>query len=114
MISLFINADDLGSNAMRDRGILEAFQKGTVTSAAILVNGASFNTAKRCNLLKHLAEGFWELMLHPGDPDDDSEIPFDGPQREFKREALLAPETRQIVVRRNCDLCDFGDISCVS
>ncbi len=114
MISLIINADDLGSNAMRDRGILEAFQKGTVTSAAILANGPSFNTANLCNLLKHLAEVFWELMVHPGDPDDDSENPFDGPQREVELEALLAPETKQIIVRRNIRLCDFGDISCVS
>lgn len=45
MISLIINADDLGSNPMRDRGILKAFQKGIVTSASMLANGASFNTA---------------------------------------------------------------------
>ncbi|MDG5468914.1 ChbG/HpnK family deacetylase [Deltaproteobacteria bacterium IMCC39524] len=45
MISLIINADDLGCNALRDRGILEAQQKGIVTSASILANGSSFNTA---------------------------------------------------------------------
>ena len=45
MISLIINADDLGSNADRDRGILEAFQQGLVTSSSLLANGASFATA---------------------------------------------------------------------
>jgi len=47
MISLIINADDLGCNALRDRGILEAQQKGIVTSASILANGSSFNTATK-------------------------------------------------------------------
>ncbi len=45
MISLIINADDLGSNPQRDRGILEAFKEGIVTSASILANGPSFSTA---------------------------------------------------------------------
>ena len=45
MISLIINADDLGRSPERDRGILEAFQYGIVTSASLLANGASFVTA---------------------------------------------------------------------
>lgn len=45
MISLIINADDLGSNQDRDRGILKAFKQGIVTSASMLANGPSFNTA---------------------------------------------------------------------
>lgn len=45
MISLIISADDLGSNAERDRGILEAFNQGVVTSASLLANGASFAAA---------------------------------------------------------------------
>lgn len=45
MISLIINADDLGCNINRDRGILEAFKQGIVTSASILANGPSFSTA---------------------------------------------------------------------
>jgi len=45
MISLIVNADDLGINPERDRGILEAFQQGIVTSASLLANGASFKTA---------------------------------------------------------------------
>jgi len=114
MISLIINAEDPDSNAMRDRGILEAFQKGTVTNASILANGPSFNTANLCNLLKHVAEGFRELMVHPVDPGYDSKNAFDGPQCKVELEALLAPETKQIIVRRNIRLCDIGDISCVS
>ncbi len=45
MISLIINADDLGSNTDRDRGILEAFKHGIVTSTSLLANGPSFITA---------------------------------------------------------------------
>ena len=45
MISLIINADDLGINPERDRGIIEAFEHGIVTSATMIANGASFATA---------------------------------------------------------------------
>jgi len=45
MIFLIINADDLGSGPERDRGILEAFQHGIVTSASLLANGPSFASA---------------------------------------------------------------------
>ena len=45
MISLIINADDLGSNHDRDRGILQAFTQGIVTSSSLLANGASFVSA---------------------------------------------------------------------
>lgn len=45
MISLIINADDLGSNIDRDRGILKAYKQGIVTSASLLANGPSFTTA---------------------------------------------------------------------
>jgi predicted glycoside hydrolase/deacetylase ChbG (UPF0249 family) len=38
---LIVNADDLGANEARDRGILEAFRAGIVTSASLLANGAS-------------------------------------------------------------------------
>ncbi len=45
MIELIINADDLGSGPERDRGILEAFASGIVTSASLLANGPSFSSA---------------------------------------------------------------------
>ncbi len=45
MISLIINADDLGINPERDRGILEAFCQGIVTSASLIANGPSFDAA---------------------------------------------------------------------
>jgi predicted glycoside hydrolase/deacetylase ChbG (UPF0249 family) len=45
MISLIINADDLGSNTDRDRGIFQAFREGIVTSASLLANGLSCNSA---------------------------------------------------------------------
>ena len=47
MISLIVNADDLGSGRPRDRGILAAFAKGIVTSASLLANGPSFASAAR-------------------------------------------------------------------
>jgi len=45
MTSLIINADDLGINPERDRGIIEAFEHGIVTSATMIANGSSFTTA---------------------------------------------------------------------
>ena len=42
---LIINADDLGANLARDKGIFQAFEHGVVTSASILANGPSFLTA---------------------------------------------------------------------
>ena len=277
MISLIINADDLGSNAMRDGGILEAYQQGIVTSASILANGSSFNTAIKkvkhsklpvgvhlnladgraltgpikgltdssgnlpgkkelrrqlstnsvgpeeiskelktqiqrileagiqpdhldghqhcqlfpclttivtdlareysipamrsalsadislkdpsaplgkelalyrqlghranqtimtaglltpdglmgmpllnrldktslCNFLENVTEGFWELMVHPGHTCDSDNL-FDGPQRKVELLALLSPEAKQIIARRNISLCHFGDLPCAS
>lgn len=71
------------------------------------------NTTTLCNLLDQIPEGFWELMVHPGYPCHDSGNSFDGPQRETELDALLAPEARQIITRRNIRLCDFGDLPCV-
>ena len=45
MIHLIINADDLGINPERDRGIIAAFEHGIVTSASIIANGLSFASA---------------------------------------------------------------------
>lgn len=47
MIRLIVSADDLGSGAPRDRGILTAFAHGIVTSASLLANGPSFVSAAR-------------------------------------------------------------------
>ena len=52
MISLIVNADDLGANEYRDRGIFEAFEKGIVSSASMLANGPSFGSAAiRCKAI---------------------------------------------------------------
>ncbi len=45
MIFLIVNADDLGINKDRDRGIFEAFKDGIVTSSTMLANGFSFEKA---------------------------------------------------------------------
>lgn len=45
MISLIVNADDHGLNMQRDRGIIEAFERGIVTSSTMIANGTSFTTA---------------------------------------------------------------------
>jgi predicted glycoside hydrolase/deacetylase ChbG (UPF0249 family) len=44
-IRLIINADDLGSGEPTDRGIIESFTSGIVSSASILANGPSFDSA---------------------------------------------------------------------
>jgi len=45
MISLIVNADDLGLSPERDRGIFAAFRDGIVTSATLIANGPSFAMA---------------------------------------------------------------------
>ncbi|NIQ10441.1 MAG: ChbG/HpnK family deacetylase, partial [Gammaproteobacteria bacterium] len=42
---MIVNADDLGINKDRDRGIFEAFKDGIVTSSTMLANGFSFEKA---------------------------------------------------------------------
>lgn len=57
MIRLIVNADDLGSNPQRDRGIFQAFAHGIVTSASLLANGPGFAAASREALLCGLPVG---------------------------------------------------------
>jgi predicted glycoside hydrolase/deacetylase ChbG (UPF0249 family) len=45
MKKLIINADDLGADEARNRGIFEAIEAGRVTSVSILVNGDGFEDA---------------------------------------------------------------------
>ena len=45
MKSLIINADDLGADESRNRGIFEAIEAGRVTSVSVLVNGEGFEDA---------------------------------------------------------------------
>jgi predicted glycoside hydrolase/deacetylase ChbG (UPF0249 family) len=45
MKRLVVNADDLGADEGRNRGILEAVEKGSVTSVSILVNGPALEDA---------------------------------------------------------------------
>lgn len=46
-MKLIVNADDLGYSPHRDRGIFQAFQQGAVTSASLIVNGASCKQAAK-------------------------------------------------------------------
>lgn len=43
MKRLIINADDLGADGARNKGIFEAIEAGVVTAASILVNGPAFH-----------------------------------------------------------------------
>jgi predicted glycoside hydrolase/deacetylase ChbG (UPF0249 family) len=67
MISLIVNADDLGSGRPRDRGILAAFTRGIVTSASLLANGPSFASAAAAALACGLPLGV-HLNLSDGMP----------------------------------------------
>ncbi|GAB6082782.1 hypothetical protein JCM30471_16960 [Desulfuromonas carbonis] len=67
MIRLIINADDLGSGPGRDRGILRAFRDGVVTSASLLANGPSFESAARAALEGGLPVGV-HLNCSEGEP----------------------------------------------
>jgi len=73
MKNLIVNADDLGWTEGVNRGILEAFQHGIVTSASLLANGAAFAGAvKAANSTPGLGVGV-HLNLSNGPPAADRE-----------------------------------------
>lgn len=54
---LIINADDLGYSTHRDAGILDAFSKGYISSASLMVNGANAAAAARRAKEMHMPVG---------------------------------------------------------
>ena len=66
-MKLIVNADDLGYSPHRDRGIFQAFYKGIVTSASLVVNGASSEQAVKEALSVGLEMGL-HLNLTEGKP----------------------------------------------
>lgn len=66
-IHLIINADDLGAGDPTDQGIIEAFTRGIVSSASLLANGPSFNSAVKKALSLSLPTGV-HLNLSEGAP----------------------------------------------
>jgi predicted glycoside hydrolase/deacetylase ChbG (UPF0249 family) len=97
--NLIVNADDLGWTEGVNRGILDAFHGGIVTSTSLLANGAAFaNGIKVAKSAPRLAVGV-HLNLSDGEPvadresvtsllDDDRQF-ADGP------ESLLWKRTRR-------------------
>jgi predicted glycoside hydrolase/deacetylase ChbG (UPF0249 family) len=71
------------------------------------------NKTSLCDFLENVTEGFWELMVHPGYPCASGNS-FDGFPREVELQALLSPEAKEIIARRNIKLCHFGDLTCAS
>lgn len=67
---LIVNADDLGADGARNRGILEAIEAGRVTSVSVLVNGgashAILHSIKKLHQ-KHISVGI-HLNLSEGRP----------------------------------------------
>jgi len=57
MRKLIINADDLGADPARNRGIFEAAQRGCVTDATILVNMPGFDDAVSDKRIRTLPTG---------------------------------------------------------
>ncbi len=71
------------------------------------------DTTSLSQLLEELPQGCWELMTHPGFPNDQGK-PFDGAQRQIELQALLSTEAKEVITRRNIRLCNFGDLPCAS
>lgn len=70
MRKLIVNADDLGADGARNRGILEAVEGGRVTSVSVLMNGrASRTVLRRISFLRqrHVSVGI-HLNLSEGKP----------------------------------------------
>ncbi|MCE9584428.1 MAG: ChbG/HpnK family deacetylase, partial [Planctomycetes bacterium] len=64
---LIINADDLGADPARNRGIFEAAQRGVVTDASILANVPGFDDAVKDKRIKDLPVGL-HLNISEGKP----------------------------------------------
>src|SRR3977135_13419 len=74
MKNLIVNADDLGWTDGVNRGILEAFHNGIVTSTSLLANGAAFaGGAEAARSAPGLGVGV-HLNLSNGRPVADQEI----------------------------------------
>jgi predicted glycoside hydrolase/deacetylase ChbG (UPF0249 family) len=85
VIRLVVNADDLGLHPAIDRGILRAHRDGVVTSASILVSGATAQDAVRCALAQGLGLGV-HLCLSSGLPPVSaaSDVPSLAPRGTFR------------------------------
>ena len=69
MKQLVINADDFGADEARNAGIIEAIQKGIVTSASILANGPAFkDTIIQIHSLNPAASFGIHINLSEGKP----------------------------------------------
>ena len=119
-ISLEIPSDPLGKELALSRHLGHRANETIMTAGLLTPDGLMgmpllnrLDKTSLCNFLENVTEGFWELMVHPG-YSCDSDNPFDGPQREVELLALLSPEAKQIIARRNISLCHFGDLSCAS
>jgi len=66
-MELIVNADDLGYSVRRDAGILSAFQIGAISSASLIVNGATSVSAARAARMAGLPVGL-HLNLTEGVP----------------------------------------------
>jgi predicted glycoside hydrolase/deacetylase ChbG (UPF0249 family) len=66
-VGLIVTADDFGFCSERDRGILEAYREGVVTSACLLVTGSSVEKAVCMAKEGELALGM-HLNLTEGPP----------------------------------------------
>ncbi|KIH77024.1 Predicted glycoside hydrolase or deacetylase ChbG, UPF0249 family [Geoalkalibacter ferrihydriticus] len=66
------------------------------------------NTQVLLGLLERIPQGFWELMVHPGDID--SQNPFSGPARILEHRALCHPSVARRILERDIQLINFGDL----
>ena len=85
MKRLIVNADDLGADAARNRGIFEAVEAGAVTSVSLLANGPAFEDAvERLKTArgKAVSVGF-HINLSQGKPLSGNLRLLTGPQGDF-------------------------------
>lgn len=95
MITLIVNADDLGLHPEIDRGIFEAHQDGIVTSSTLLVTGPSAESAVKSALKQHLPLGVHLCLasrLPPAAPSDQVRSLLD-------EQGRFLPSWRELVVR---------------
>ena len=121
MKNLIVNADDLGWTDGVNRGIVEAFHHGIVTSASLLANGAAFASAvETARSAPALGVGV-HLNLSDGPPvadretvtsllNDDGEF-ANGPESLFLRRVRRGPLLAEVETEWDAQIqkvCDAG------
>lgn len=98
---LIINADDFGYTESINRGILEALNKGAVTSTSVMVDGNVVSEVSQLKDLKNISIG---LHVHMEETVSDAQGEFDRQMQMLKNLLGRAPDHIDVHKPRSTDM----------